>query len=45
MIINNLMILGNNNRTNIDNGHIRFDNNTNTIQIFNNKWSKLDFFL
>tara|TARA_B100001564_G_scaffold358239_1_gene376392 strand:+ start:5936 stop:8740 length:2805 start_codon:yes stop_codon:yes gene_type:complete len=44
LIINNLMILGNNNRTNIDNGHIRFDNNTNTIQIFNNGWSKLDFF-
>ena len=44
IIINNLMILGNNNRTDIDNGHIRFDNNTNTIQIFNNGWSKLDFF-
>ncbi len=44
IVINNLMILGNNNRTNIENGHIRFDNNTNTIQLFNNKWSKMDFY-
>jgi hypothetical protein len=43
VFINNLFIVGNNTSSDVSEGHLRFNNNLNIMQIYNKKWSQLKF--
>jgi len=43
VFINNLFIVGNNTSSDVNEGHLRFNNNLNIMQIYNKQWSQLKF--
>ena len=43
VLVNNLFIVGNNTSSDVNEGHLRFNNNLNIMQIYNKQWSQLKF--
>jgi len=43
VFVNNLFIIGNNTSSDVEEGHLRFNNNLNIMQIYNKQWSQLKF--
>lgn len=43
VFVNNLFIVGNNTSSDVSEGHLRFNNNLNIMQIYNKQWSQLKF--
>ena len=43
VLVNNLFIIGNNTSSDVSEGHLRFNNNLNIMQIYNKQWSQLKF--
>ena len=43
VFVNNLFIVGNNTSSDVSEGHLRFNNNLNIMQIYNKQWGQLKF--